>query len=80
MSLYGNSVVPSIYCDGTDVMFRKTLVIGDFTLYGWRSLFSMPKYVDDGMVAVLCAVILFMVPTKKNDGMILESSDLKGIP
>ena len=61
-------------------MFRKTLVIGDFTLYGWSELFSMPKYVDDGMVAVLCAVILFMVPTKKNDGMILESSDLKGIP
>ena len=58
-------------------MFRKTLVIGDFTLYGWSELFSMPKYVDDGMVAVLCAVILFMVPTKKNDGMILESSDLK---
>lgn len=45
-------------------IFRSTIVIGDFVIPGWSGLFTQSKYIDDGTVAVLAAVLLFSIPSK----------------
>ena len=39
-----------------------------FTFKGWNHIFKVPKYVDDAFVALLAAVVLFLIPSKKNKG------------
>ena len=38
--------------------------IGDFKIQGWSSIFPEPTYINDGSIAILLSIILFMVPTK----------------
>ena len=47
---------------------RKGISIGGFTLSGWGSLLSKPKFVDDGTVAIVMALLLFIIPAKRNKG------------
>ena len=63
-------------------IFRSNLVIGDFTLPGWSSLWSGFAMVDDSTVAVLMATVLFVIPAaKKSDGKaILEARAFKDLP
>lgn len=39
-----------------------------FVFKGWSHLFVMPKYIDDAFVAILAALLLFLVPSKANKG------------
>ncbi len=52
------------------IMFiiKSDLVIGDFVIRGWSNLFSEPKFIKDGTVAVLFAVLLFVIPSKNKKG------------
>src|SRR5690606_22744637 len=41
---------------------------GSFQYKGWNHLFIVPKFIDDSFVAILAALILFLVPSKANKG------------
>jgi sodium-dependent dicarboxylate transporter 2/3/5 len=45
---------------------RADIDFGGLQFKGWNHLFHEPKYIDDSMVALLAAVILFLVPSKQN--------------
>lgn len=63
-------------------IFRSDLVIGDFVLPGWTSLWSGFGMVDDSTVAVGAALLLFIIPSKKSsDGKaILEAKAIQNLP
>jgi sodium-dependent dicarboxylate transporter 2/3/5 len=46
---------------------RSDLELGSLTLPGWASLFGHPKYINDGTVAILVAMPLFMIPARKGE-------------
>lgn len=47
---------------------RADIDFGSFKFKGWNHIFIVPKYVDDAFVALLAALILFLVPSKANRG------------
>ncbi len=47
---------------------RADLIFGDFVLKGWSNIFHYPKYINDGTVAITMAIILFIIPSKKEKG------------
>lgn len=47
---------------------RADIDFGPFIFKGWNHIFVIPKYVDDAFVALLAAIILFLVPSKSNTG------------
>jgi sodium-dependent dicarboxylate transporter 2/3/5 len=47
---------------------RADIPIGSFHFKGWNHLFTVPKFIDDSFVAVLAALLLFLIPSKKNKG------------
>lgn len=47
---------------------RANIDFGGFKFYGWANLFVAPKYIDDSFVAILAALLLFLVPSKRNKG------------
>lgn len=51
--------------------FRADIVIGSFTIPGWSGLFNQPQFFNDGTVAILVAVILFVIPSKSTPGTFL---------
>ncbi len=52
-------------------VFRTDLNFGFITIPGWSSIFKHPKFLNDGTVAMLIAVLLFIVPsTKKNEALL----------
>ncbi len=46
---------------------RSPLHLGDFTIPGWSQLFSHPEYFNDGTVAMMFAIPLYIFPTKDNN-------------
>lgn len=50
---------------------RADIDFGSFKFKGWNHVFIVPKYVDDAFVALLAAMILFLVPSKLNKGQAL---------
>lgn len=60
---------------------RQEINFGSFTLPGWSQLFSHPKYINDGTIAIAVATFLFMIPSRKNPNTrILNKSAFKEIP
>ncbi|MCX2720028.1 SLC13 family permease [Lentiprolixibacter aurantiacus] len=51
--------------------FRADIVLGSFTIPGWSGLFNQPEFFNDGTVAILVAVILFIIPSKSSPGTFL---------
>ncbi len=47
---------------------RADIDFGSFVFRGWNHVFIVPKYVDDAFVALLAALLLFLIPSKKNRG------------
>ncbi len=47
---------------------RADIDFGSFKYKGWNHIFITPKYVDDAFVAILAALVLFLVPSKANKG------------
>ena len=52
-------------------MFRANITIGSFKIMGWSSLFENPSFINDGTVAILMAIILFVIPSKSQKGKFL---------
>jgi sodium-dependent dicarboxylate transporter 2/3/5 len=49
-------------------LFRKDINIGNFTLPGWSGLMPVPQFVDDGTVAILISLLLFVIPSRTTPG------------
>jgi sodium-dependent dicarboxylate transporter 2/3/5 len=47
---------------------RADIDFGVFVFKGWNHLFVKPTYIDDAFVALLAALLLFLLPSKKNRG------------
>jgi sodium-dependent dicarboxylate transporter 2/3/5 len=47
---------------------RADIDFGTFVFRGWNHLFVQPKYIDDAFVAILAALLLFLIPSKLNKG------------
>ncbi|MDL1972671.1 MAG: SLC13 family permease [Deltaproteobacteria bacterium] len=43
---------------------RKDIPIGGFKIPGWSSIFPIPRFIDDGTVAITMALPLFFIPAK----------------
>ena len=52
-------------------IFRRDLTLGSVTLPGWSSLLGVGDYVHDSTVAVVAALLLFMIPTNWRKGEFL---------
>lgn len=62
-------------------IFRSGIKIESFEIPGWSSLFNMPKYINDGTVAIVIAIILFVIPARSNPGTrILEKDSIGKLP
>ena len=48
------------------LVFRADIVIGNFTIKGWRNLFSQPTYIVDAVVAIFITILLFVIPAKNS--------------
>jgi len=46
-------------------LFRSDLNFGTFTIPGWSDIFPKSDYINDGTIAILMAVLLFILPSKK---------------
>jgi sodium-dependent dicarboxylate transporter 2/3/5 len=51
-------------------IFKKDLVIGNFTLSGWGSLLGVSDYIHDSTVALLGAILLFVIKDGKGNKLI----------
>jgi len=59
---------------------RSDIIFESFTLKGWNHLFTNPKLVDDASVAILAALLLFLIPSKQHPNKaLLEWEDAKKI-
>ncbi len=47
---------------------RADIDFGAFKFKGWNHIFPVPKFVDDAFVALLAALLLFLIPSKANKG------------
>ncbi len=62
-------------------LFRSPLSLPWFTVPGWSALFSTPKFIDDGTVAIAFALLLFIIPSGKIPGeRLLDASILPNLP
>ena len=62
-------------------IFRSDIKINAFNFPGWSNLFSQPKYLNDGTVAIAISLLLFMIPSKSKKGEnILEGKIIMRLP
>jgi len=64
-------------------VFRKKLNLGLVSIPGWSQLIPYPKLIDDGTVALVMAMILFLIPTRSKDAQtatIMGPDVIKNIP
>ncbi|HEX8153011.1 MAG TPA: DASS family sodium-coupled anion symporter, partial [Thermoanaerobaculia bacterium] len=60
-------------------IFRANIVLGGVTIPGWANLFANPKAINDATVAMLMAVIAFLLPVG-NDHRLLEWAEITRVP
>jgi sodium-dependent dicarboxylate transporter 2/3/5 len=53
-------------------VFRQDIVIGSLTIPGWSAILLTPQYVDDGTVAILIALALFVIPSRAVRGRLID--------
>lgn len=62
-------------------IFRKDIHAGAFVLPGWASVFPHPQHIQDSTVAILAAILLFLIPSGRKKGeFLLTWSDTSKIP
>ncbi len=62
-------------------VFRSNLQIGAFTLPGWSNFLGIHKWVDDSTVAMVAALLLFVIPVNLKQGTFLLNWEwAKNIP
>jgi sodium-dependent dicarboxylate transporter 2/3/5 len=62
-------------------IFRASITFDSFTLPGWASIFGEPDFINDGTVAMLISVILFIIPSKnKNHERLMDWKTAHRLP
>lgn len=61
-------------------IFRADINLGAFVVPGWANLFPKAKLINDATVAVLMALLAFMLPTGQPGERLLEWAEFKRIP
>lgn len=62
-------------------MFRKSITVGPLTVPGWSNLLGIEKYVHDSTIAIISALVCFMVPTDlKNKKYLLDWESTRDLP
>lgn len=59
---------------------RADIPLGSFTMKGWSNLFTHPAQMQDSTVAIVCALLLFILPTSEKGKSILEWKDTTKLP
>ncbi len=67
---------------------RSDIMLGEWAIRGWGNWFTAPhpvtgelvSLVDDGTVAVVMALLLFILPSGKEDGRLMRWEDLSDFP
>lgn len=54
---------------------RADIDFGNFKIPGWNNFFPKSSHIQDGTVAVFMAILLFLIPSKKEKGRMLMSWD-----
>jgi len=66
---YEQKVILTVFSICVALWFtRDDLVFDSFTFRGWKNFFKLPKAVDDASVAMAAALVLFLIPSRKNRG------------
>ncbi len=64
-------------------VFRKGIALGFVTIPGWSCLLPYPELVDDGTVALIMALVLFLIPTRSKDAStstLMSADQIKLLP
>jgi sodium-dependent dicarboxylate transporter 2/3/5 len=83
MSFEEKSVLVIFFSTAFLWVFRKSLNLGFVSIPGWSQLIPYPKLIDDGTVALVMAMILFLIPTRSKDAptaTIMGPEVIKNIP
>lgn len=59
---------------------RSDLSLGTLQLHGWASLFEHPAYFNDGTVAIAMALLLFLLPSRRQGERLLTTAAWEKIP
>ncbi|MFM7015021.1 MAG: SLC13 family permease [Bacteroidota bacterium] len=59
---------------------RADIPLGNFTIKGWCNLFPYPAQMQDSTVAIVCALLLFILPASEKGKSILEWKDTSKLP
>ncbi|MFC2113361.1 SLC13 family permease [Bacteroidota bacterium] len=62
-------------------IFRAGLSFDNFNIPGWSSLFGYPQYINDGTVAILIGILMFIIPAgPKNGKRIMDLKTVQKLP
>ncbi|MCF8364910.1 MAG: SLC13 family permease [Bacteroidales bacterium] len=62
-------------------LFRSDIILGNFTIPGWSSVFPESGYINDGTVAIIIAIALFILPAGgKTGGRIMNWKTAEKLP
>lgn len=60
---------------------RSDIELGVFTFHGWSNLFGAhSRYIEDSTIAVVAAIVLFLIPASANKGPMITWKDAERIP
>ncbi len=66
-------IVATVFCFTAFLwIFRQPIVVGDFIIPGWSSLFENPKFLHDSTVAMAMGLLLLVMPVNGTQGLTLN--------
>ena len=62
-------------------LFRSDINIGSLTIPGWTSILSTPDFIDDGTIAIMVALLLFLIPSRNGGkGRLMDWKTARQLP
>lgn len=61
-------------------IFRRDLNLGSIVIPGWSSLLGIEKYVHDSTVAIIAAILLFLIPANEPGKRLLDWKSASSVP
>lgn len=79
---YEEKTVATVFFITVSLWFtRSDIELGLFTFRGWGNIFGEhAKYLEDSTIAVLAAIVLFVIPASGNKGPMITWKDAERIP
>ena len=59
---------------------RTGISFSSFTIPGWSHLFPEPEFINDGTVAILISIVLFIFPSRNKRGRIMDWKTAQRLP